>query len=1368
MPAPVRSALDLLSSVRLGIVLLVILFVYMSVGSAGVLYPEHPNILHPDAWAHDQLRQWRPFEMTEFEWFHWWPFDLMIGLLAANIIVTTLRRIPLKPVNFGVWMIHAGVIVLIVGSFIYFNAKVEGDAPVARRKVVVALADGSDTVEVLASPGARASLGSGPARYEVEVASIDPSWEILSGDDSGARAYSVTLMVQSPSRQFMRQLVDGKPEYTEDLILTSDPQQPMRRARKELGAPLVDEGIVMSMAYETQGWFYLRNDLVKSWAIYVRRPGESAWVERRISGLPLYNDYISDRAHVFEAPGAPPMPIDPIDVAAPATDAKDPFPDVTFQLTGFLRYAQTRSRLVPGSSASPLNPVAMVDMTGPDGQKASFTLAAFDPASASESEGLLRLRWAPDSASFDRMAAPPTLTIRIPAAGIDTRIALRDIKEPEADGHPAWRALGGDGTPWAWRLIAVQEDLPVGARSASVAVVEFRTPTGTIRRWVFDDPALTRDVQGDGSGDAAHGAGPVAPDPSVEAEFAPGSGRALVSLIAGPEPGQLRLVSSVLPGEPRVQPVTVGQPMTLPAGITMRVSSFDARAIVETRPLVVPKSQRVRDARELFAQVRLQAPDGRSQWLEYSPYPFDDQRFALRRHPYRPVTVTLGDGRQVEVLFSRQRMPLPEPVALETFELATHIGGYTGDATTIRDYTSMLRFQDAATGSWTEPVQVSVNDPVERKGLWYFQSQWDPPDGARFEGDRASMGLNYTVLGVGNREGVHIQLAGCVLATLGMVYAFYVKPMIRRRARAAVLRSMPARPAVAGLALCAALAWIAEAPAQASDPPAQAPAAQSAEAPFAAQVDLSPLATVAVQNDGRIKSFPSFASQMMSFVSGPRRIHGQSPEFTYLDMMLRPEAYGDADVIWVKGAPVRKPIADALRRADPQLEERMRAFERTGLVSKDLLARAEVQPVLRALESDLLRTAKAMDQVRGALTVMRPEYLLDRLRIVPSSASSPDGKWHGIAEVMLLSADQDRVARAGLAAQPVAGIDEASQRRVADAWKGVVEGWTSGDAEVVNASVASLADALHAVNASGYPDRTRLEWESWYFANRNMTWVWLPYAIASVVLLIGVVYRWPRTRAVGMALFALSLLLQTAAVGLRWWIAQRWPNSNMFEAVTTASWFGAVAALPIEWWLRRRAAAGLVALAAGVSCAVALMSAHFLPVQLNPAVSNMMPVLHDVWLYIHANVIIVSYGLIFMAAVTAMMYIVWRARGGAPAFARVGGGSFQWGTEGAGGFGEVLDGVTMLLMQASFVLLWAGIAMGAIWADHSWGRPWGWDPKEVFALNTFVVFAILVHVRLTSGDKGLWTAWLAVAGAAVMLFNWIVINFVITGLHSYA
>jgi ABC-type transport system involved in cytochrome c biogenesis permease subunit len=191
---------------------------------------------------------------------------------------------------------------------------------------------------------------------------------------------------------------------------------------------------------------------------------------------------------------------------------------------------------------------------------------------------------------------------------------------------------------------------------------------------------------------------------------------------------------------------------------------------------------------------------------------------------------------------------------------------------------------------------------------------------------------------------------------------------------------------------------------------------------------------------------------------------------------------------------------------------------------------------------------------------------------------------------------------------------------------------------------------------------------------------------------------------------------------------------------------------------------------------VALMTAHFMPVYLNPNISNMMPVLHDVWLYIHTNVIIFSYALIFMAAVSATAYLAWRALGHGPAHARVGGAgaALELTAGGAAGggarasIGETLDGVTMLLTEVSFVMLWAGIVMGAIWADHSWGRPWGWDPKEVFALNTFVIFALLIHVRWKVRDKGLWTAVLAVAGAAVMLFNWIVINFVIAGLHSYA
>ena len=97
--------------------------------------------------------------------------------------------------------------------------------------------------------------------------------------------------------------------------------------------------------------------------------------------------------------------------------------------------------------------------------------------------------------------------------------------------------------------------------------------------------------------------------------------------------------------------------------------------------------------------------------------------------------------------------------------------------------------------------------------------------------------------------------------------------------------------------------------------------------PFPQAVDLLPLGRVAVFTEGRLKSFPSFANTQMQFVAGPKRIDGQSPEFTYLDMLFRPEAYQDADVVYVKNKEVRTRIAQALLQSDPTLAVRMEGFE---------------------------------------------------------------------------------------------------------------------------------------------------------------------------------------------------------------------------------------------------------------------------------------------------------------------------------------------------------------------------------------------------------------------------------------------------------
>ena len=176
--------------------------------------------------------------------------------------------------------------------------------------------------------------------------------------------------------------------------------------------------------------------------------------------------------------------------------------------------------------------------------------------------------------------------------------------------------------------------------------------------------------------------------------------------------------------------------------------------------------------------VRLEVNTGgttRSAWLPFNQYAFPDHQYAYGgRFTYSPIRFLLANGSPIEVIFSRERRRLPHPIALEEFTLDSHVGGYTGAVHTIRNYVSQLSFLDG--GKWTDPRPIKVNAPTEYGGLWYFQSMWDKP--AR---GAANSGMNYTGLGVGNRNGVFIQLTGCCIAVTGMLFAFYVKPMIKRR-----------------------------------------------------------------------------------------------------------------------------------------------------------------------------------------------------------------------------------------------------------------------------------------------------------------------------------------------------------------------------------------------------------------------------------------------------------------------------------------------------------------------------------------------------------------------------------------------------------
>ena len=150
---------------------------------------------------------------------------VLIGGICVNLTIATIRTIPLTLLTAGVWMVHSGIITLALGSVWYFSTKVEGDVALARRVVSIVTPDGA-TARVLAIPGTATVAGEGDDQWVFQIASTNPSWELLSGDDVGQRVYAVTVRITPPTgTPFMRQLIAGYPQYTEDIASSGDPAQ---------------------------------------------------------------------------------------------------------------------------------------------------------------------------------------------------------------------------------------------------------------------------------------------------------------------------------------------------------------------------------------------------------------------------------------------------------------------------------------------------------------------------------------------------------------------------------------------------------------------------------------------------------------------------------------------------------------------------------------------------------------------------------------------------------------------------------------------------------------------------------------------------------------------------------------------------------------------------------------------------------------------------------------------------------------------------------------------------------------------------------------------------------------------------------------
>jgi cytochrome c-type biogenesis protein CcsB len=169
--------------------------------------------------------------------------------------------------------------------------------------------------------------------------------------------------------------------------------------------------------------------------------------------------------------------------------------------------------------------------------------------------------------------------------------------------------------------------------------------------------------------------------------------------------------------------------------------------------------------------------------------------------------------------------------------------------------------------------------------------------------------------------------------------------------------------------------------------------------------------------------------------------------------------------------------------------------------------------------------------------------------------------------------------------------------------------------------------------------------------------------------------------------------------------------------------------------------------------AVALMAVAlaFFPSEVSPLVPALQS---NRILGIHVTTMVLAYSALSVSFGASVLYLV-QAGGAARRFARL-------------PEPEILEDVAYWSVLVGFPLLTLGIALGAYWANSAWGRYWGWDPKETAALLTWFVYAGYLHARSLRGWEGRRAAYLLLLGYVAVLFTYFAVNFLISGLHSYA
>ena len=485
---------------------------------------------------------------------------------------------------------------------------------------------------------------------------------------------------------------------------------------------------------------------------------------------------------------------------------------------------------------------------------------------------------------------------------------------------------------------------------------------------------------------------------------------------------------------------------------------------------------------------------------------------------------------------------------------------------------------------------------------------------------------------------------------------------------------------------------------------------------------------------GRMKPVNTFASELLRKVSKKDSYENMDANQVVVSMLTNPRAWYFVPFIYVKRENTK--VRDLIGIPHDQKYARFSDLftEKGGYKLTEEVAAAHKKKIKTKYEESILNIDGRANLLFGALggSIFKFFPLPD----------SEDNKWFSFVEVR----------HSGFV-----GEDSLYVSNILPLYAGEVSAATkSGDYSQANQYLESIHKFQRKYGADVVPAQRKVDLELFYNEYDIFKSLFVYYMLASLLMFIVVIVnifndkKLIRTLVkICTGIVLLLFVYHTIGLGIRWYISGHAPWSNGYESMIYISWatmlFGII--------FGKRSPLTLAATTFVTS--MLLMVAHWN--WMDPSIGNLVPVLDSYWLMVHVAIIVASYGPFTIGMVLGMLslilYIFTNKKNKKKMKLAI----------------NEITAINEMSLTIGLVLLAIGNFLGGIWANESWGRYWGWDPKETWALISIMIYSFVLHMRIIPGLKSKFTFnMMSVFAFASILMTYLGVNHLLSGLHSYA